>query len=104
MEGKKVNNTINSFMDSDLSSDSTSLDNVQNRSPEIGSEIKSPEKELHASLSSPPMSPILLKSTTERSMDGNGKENSSDDDYLFYPRKQSPRKNGGNIHSIEDGK
>ena len=103
MEDKKVDNTINSFMDSDFSSDSTSLDKANDKPTEIDVDKKSPEKEHSASLSSPPMSPILLKSATEPPADGNMGENSSDDDYLFYPRKRPFRKNGGNGNSIEDG-
>ena len=68
MEDKKVDNTINSFMDSDSSSDSTSLEKANDKPADIDAEKKSPEKEHCASLSSPPMSPILLKSTINFSL------------------------------------
>ena len=99
-----MNNTINSFMDSDSSSDSTPLDNMKNKPLEIDTENKSPEKEHSASLNSPPMSPILLKSTTKPSADENAEESSSDDCYLFYSRDQPLRKTDGIDKSIEDGK
>ena len=98
-----MDNTINSFMDSDSSSDSTSLEKANDKPADIDAEKKSPEKEHCASLSSPPMSPILLKSTTEPPADENVEENSSDDYDLFFPRKRPLRKNGGNGNFIADG-